>query len=136
MNLKNLSKNPVCCPGLPLVEPGQSIPVTDEQLAVLVKNKTVKLWAENGVIALYEDGEEPAIFDNEDDDVDEDSLKEALVAELAELDVSKTTRSSVESLEAALREALVEKLKEADVEVDDDADLDDLREAVADLEEE
>lgn len=76
----------------------------------LSKHKVVAKWLESGVLSVGKSSkkDEPEVVENVQvtEEVDEDSVKEELIAQLAELGVKADKRSSVEKLQEKLEEAL------------------------------
>lgn len=77
----------------------------------LSKHKVVAKWLESGVLSAGKSSkkDEPEVVANvqiTEQEQDEDSQKEDLIAQLAELGVKADKRSSVEKLQEKLEEAL------------------------------
>lgn len=76
----------------------------------LSKHKVVAKWLEAGVLSAGKSSkkDEPEVVENVQvtEEVDEDAVKEELIAQLAELGVKADKRSSVEKLQEKLDEAL------------------------------
>lgn len=74
------------------------------------KNGVVSKWLEYGVLSVGKSSkkDEPEVAENVQvtEEVDEDAVKESLIAQLAELGVKADKRSSVEKLQEKLEEAL------------------------------
>ena len=76
----------------------------------LSKHKVVAKWLESGILSAGKSSkkDEPEVVENLQitEEVDEDAVKEELIAQLAELGVKADKRSSVEKLQEKLEEAL------------------------------
>jgi hypothetical protein len=76
----------------------------------LSKHKVVAKWLEAGVLSAGKSSkkDKPEVVENVQftEEVDEDTAKEELIAQLAELGVKADKRSSVEKLQEKLDEAL------------------------------
>lgn len=76
----------------------------------LSKHKVVAKWLESGILSAGKSSkkDEPEVVENVQvtEEVDEDAVKEELIAQLAELGVKADKRSSVEKLQEKLDEAL------------------------------
>lgn len=76
----------------------------------LSKHKVVAKWLESGILSDGKSSkkDEPEVVENVQvtEEVDEDAVKEELIAQLAELGVKADKRSSVEKLQEKLEEAL------------------------------
>lgn len=76
----------------------------------LSKHKVVAKWLESGILSAGKSSkkDEPEVVENVQvtEEVDEDAVKEGLIAQLAELGVKADKRSSVEKLQEKLEEAL------------------------------
>ena len=78
----------------------------------LSKHKVVAKWLESGILSAGKSSkkDEPEVVENVQvtEEVDEDAVKEELIAQLAELGVKADKRSSVEKLQEKLDEALAQ----------------------------
>lgn len=76
----------------------------------LSKHRVVAKWLESGILSAGKSSkkDEPEVAENVQftEEVDEDAVKEELIAQLAELGVKADKRSSVEKLQEKLDEAL------------------------------
>lgn len=76
----------------------------------LSKHKVVAKWLESGILSACKSSKKdwPEVVENVQvtEEVDEDAVKEELIAQLAELGVKADKRSSVEKLQEKLEEAL------------------------------
>lgn len=76
----------------------------------LSKHKVVAKWLESGILSAGKASkkDESEVVENVQitEEVDEDAVKEELIAQLAELGVKADKRSSVEKLQEKLEEAL------------------------------
>lgn len=97
--------------GLPngvVIASGESADVTGWDR--LSKHKVVAKWLESGILSAGKSSkkDEPEVVESVQvtEEVDEDAVKEELIAQLAELGVKADKRSSVEKLQEKLEEAL------------------------------
>lgn len=107
-NVTNNHDRSLGLPGGVVIEAGKSqdVPGWDK----LSKHKVVAKWLEAGVLSAGKSSkkDEPEVVENVQvtEEVDEDVVKEELIAQLAELGVKADKRSSVEKLQEKLEEAL------------------------------
>lgn len=99
----NHSRTPIGLPDGTVIPPGQTVDV--ENWNEHKKRDNIKAYIESGHLstggAVELDDEEGG----ENESTDEDAEKDGLIAELAELGVTATKRSKVETLRAKLDEA-------------------------------
>lgn len=107
-NVTNNHDRSLGLPGGVVIEAGKSqdVPGWDK----MSKHKVVAKWLESGILSAGKSSkkDEPEVAENVQvtEEVDEDSEKESLIAQLAELGVKADKRSSVEKLQEKLDEAL------------------------------
>lgn len=107
-NVTNNHDRSLGLPGGVVIEAGkaQDVPGWDK----LSKHKVVAKWLESGILSAGKSSkkDEPEVVENVQvtEEVDEDAVKESLIAQLAELGVKADKRSSVEKLQEKLEEAL------------------------------
>lgn len=107
-NVTNNHDRSLGLPGGIVIEAGKArdVPGWDK----LSKHKVVAKWLESGILSAGKASkkDEPEVVENVQvtEEVDEDAVKEELIAQLAELGVKADKRSSVEKLQEKLEEAL------------------------------
>lgn len=131
--LFNSASSPLGIPGKKLLDPGQSMLVSQKELEKLLKNRIVKAWVDNGMLETGdasgnpeksssetededlssqidegEDEEEEDEDEEEGEDSDEDDEKRQLIEKLAEVGVEKTMRTGIEKLRKLAKKHNVE----------------------------